>query len=926
MKSPTGTRTLSLIFLALAVLTLTSALIPNTSANDSSQTRAPATVSQERKTTPSKAGATQAAGQKDAPPPVAPIDTIVDGCFPDYTFTESSGASIVPGTTLVPNTQGDDQFGTVQLPFSYTFYNGTFTQANLSTNGNLQFGTGNTAFSNSALPASGFDNAIFALWTDLHTSTSVTGGGIYTSVSGVSPNQIFNIEWRARECCTGGNPNTIFEIRLYEGQTRFDVIYGPLAPEAGNSATIGVQRAPLSTNFTQYSFDGPSPAPGTQLTFTEAATCPLPRLAISNVTQAEGNSGSNTFTFNVDVTNPNASPITVNYSTQDGTATAGSDYTGVTNGTLTIPANTASVPLTINVNADTQLENDETFFVNLTSATNAVIAVRQANATITNDDPGIVANVIDKFTQDPLAGITFTLTDTNGNTLNTCTTGSDGQCIFTVAEGGNYVLTPSAPGYRFNPASTTFINLSGVLTATFNAYRPSAVTDSSLLISEFRFRGNNPDGAGNPSGALDEFVEIYNNTDADIVVGDTNGDPVNGRVGFALVAYNNGTPATLASIPEATRIPARGHYLIAHSSRSGGKIVNPKSEPIPSGSPVGTEYSLSNIATPDARCTTDILDDTGVALFNTSTPVNFDIAHRLDAVGFNNPTAPVPAPYLRGTGLPPIGANDGQYSFVRRVPGPPTGSAGFPQNTMDNAADFDFVSNTGGVFNSVQSILGLPGPENLNSPTVSNNVRPSLLDPSVSQIGAPNRVRLFCGAPGAPACVGENADPNGYNGYLSIRRRFTNNTGFDISRLRFRITDITTLNSPSPSPGQADLRAVSSDDVEATVMSATVTVSGTTLDFPELQPLNGGLNSTLMVFFSPAPLGKGSGVLANGDSVDVQFLLGVNQAGRFRFFVSAEAEYAGGIELASRNIKPATTGQPSIKPALIKQPSSVKRR
>ena len=78
------------------------------------------------------------------------------------------------------------------------------------------------------------------------------GFGIFTSVSGTAPNRIFNIEWRAqytsREAAAAG-----FELRLYEGQTRFDVIYGTVS--SGNtSATAGVQKN--DTAFDQYFCNG----------------------------------------------------------------------------------------------------------------------------------------------------------------------------------------------------------------------------------------------------------------------------------------------------------------------------------------------------------------------------------------------------------------------------------------------------------------------------------------------------------------------------------------------------------------------------------------------------------------------------------------------------------------------------------------------
>src|SRR5204863_6561413 len=78
-----------------------------------------------------------------------------------------------------------------------------------------------------------------------------SGFGIFTSVSGTAPNRIFNIEWRAQYFPGSGSAG--FELRLYEGQLRFDVIYGTVS--GGNtSATAGVQRD--NTFATQYFCNG----------------------------------------------------------------------------------------------------------------------------------------------------------------------------------------------------------------------------------------------------------------------------------------------------------------------------------------------------------------------------------------------------------------------------------------------------------------------------------------------------------------------------------------------------------------------------------------------------------------------------------------------------------------------------------------------
>jgi hypothetical protein len=317
-----------------------------------------------------------------------------------------------------------------------------------------------------------------------------------------------------------------------------------------------------------------------------------------------------------------------------------------------------------------------------------------------------------------------------------------------------------------------------------------------------------------------------------------------GSSGWALVS-SEGT--TRFVIPSGTNIPARAHYL----ATTGG-------------------YSLSGYggSTPgNITYAVDIPDNSGLALFNTSAAPAFTLANRFDAVGFTSS----PALYREGAGLALLGTNAGQYCFARKLLSGPS------QDTGDNPADFTFTATDGGVYGSLVAILGAPFPENLASPIVRNASLPiTMLDPLVSASAAPNRVR-DTGAIG----------PNAALGTMSLRRTITNNTGTNITRLRFRIVDITTLNTPGYVPGgtQSDMRVLNSSDFTATITGgAQVLVRGTTLETPPAQAMGGGLHSSLSV--GVISLAQ---PLAPGQSLSLQWLLGVQQSGSFRFFVNVEA-------------------------------------
>ena len=133
-------------------------------------------------------------------------------------------------------------------------------------------------------------------------------------------------------------------------------------------------------------------------------------------------------------------------------------------------------------------------------------------------------------------------------------------------------------------------------------------------------------------------------------------------------------------------------------------------------------------------------------------------------------------------------------------------------------------------------------------------------------------------------------------GTLTIRRRVTNNTGGDVTRLRFRIIELTSYPVP---PGTADLRARTSvDEVSVgpihdagTCAAAgegsppcSLTVRGLTLEEPPAQSGGGGINATLaagtVTLATP---------LADGASLPVSFLPGVQATGTFRFLITVEA-------------------------------------
>ena len=121
-----------------------------------------------------------------------------------------------------------------------------------------------------------------------------------------------------------------------------------------------------------------------------AAGAVVPSVSVSanpsTVAEAAGANAGVTFTLNA----VQSSNVTVTYSTVNGTAVAGSDFTGATNATATILAGQTSATVQIPILNDNVAESSESFSVNLVGATlngNAIQASGSAAITITDNDP-----------------------------------------------------------------------------------------------------------------------------------------------------------------------------------------------------------------------------------------------------------------------------------------------------------------------------------------------------------------------------------------------------------------------------------------------------------------------------------------------------------------------------------------------------------
>jgi len=120
---------------------------------------------------------------------------------------------------------------------------------------------------------------------------------------------------------------------------------------------------------------------------------PIPDPPTLRITDApavtEGNTGTRPATFTVTLSAASTQTVTVAYATSDGGgATAGRDYQA-TSGTLTFAPGETRKTISVQVIGDRTPESNETFVVNLSNPTNAIIAGSQGIGTIADDEPRI---------------------------------------------------------------------------------------------------------------------------------------------------------------------------------------------------------------------------------------------------------------------------------------------------------------------------------------------------------------------------------------------------------------------------------------------------------------------------------------------------------------------------------------------------------
>jgi hypothetical protein len=294
-----------------------------------------------------------------------------------------------------------------------------------------------------------------------------------------------------------------------------------------------------------------------------------PDASVGDASVVEGNTGTTPVGVPVSLSAASASPVTVDFTTAPGTATAPADY-AIATGTLTFAPGETTRLVTLSVVGETAVEPHETFFLNISNLSGGgTITDGQGVITILNDDGAGGLSVADASTVEGNAGPTqalhaVTLSVVSGSTVTVDFATADG----TATAGTDYTSTTGtltfAPGTVVRnvtvsitgetvvePDETYFVNLSNAVGAPIvdgqgvgtivNDDGAAGADQTGELVHGFRISEDLASAGGNPD--VDTFaISQKPYSSYEVVVDATSGD-----ISPVALDLTDGTTNVLAS-------------------------------------------------------------------------------------------------------------------------------------------------------------------------------------------------------------------------------------------------------------------------------------------------------------------------------------------------------------------------------------------
>lgn len=431
------------------------------------------------------------------------------------------------------------------------------------------------------------------------------------------------------------------------------------------------------------------------------------------------NEAAGTATFTVSLNTGSGLPVTVAAQTNDGTAVAGQDYTAVAPTVLSFAPGVTTQTLTVPILDDAVFKANQTYYVTLSSPTNAVIARAQGTGVIVDNDAPVVVQgrTITPGENTPFTRVVASFSDPNGisplASYSAIVNFGDGTPTSpgTITAIGNYFVVNATHTYAHEGTYAVATRILYGVTTSNVGYGQAIVADGALTaqVAALTPTANAP-LTGNVASFQDGGgLEAASSYFATIDYGD--GTPIApGQVVAPAVAA--GAPASTSdSVVGHHTFAAAGTYNVGVTVRSQGGSVITSYQAVTVTNPPPVAGFLSGFLNPAS--------DSGVSNSDGITNVN-----QPNFEGFANPGATVKY-FASVAGGTPIqigqGAADasGFYSITSFNP--------LPDGTYTVVAAF---SNVAGVSPTVLQVL----PQGGKGPLVIDTVAPKVTGLSFNRL------------------------------------------------------------------------------------------------------------------------------------------------------------------------------------------------
>ena len=177
---------------------------------------------------------------------------------------------------------------------------------------------------------------------------------------------------------------------------------GSPAIDRGNSfgATADQRGTPRPKDYAFY--DNAQGGDGSDVGAVELVTKPVD-VSVSGTTVTEGNAGTTDAVFTVRLSEPSEAAVTIDYATEDDTASSPADYDGAP-GTVTFAPGDTLKTVAVAVKGDALDEFAEDFFLDLSNPYGSTTTGASAKATIRDDDPTPSLSVNDVTVTEAVSG------------------------------------------------------------------------------------------------------------------------------------------------------------------------------------------------------------------------------------------------------------------------------------------------------------------------------------------------------------------------------------------------------------------------------------------------------------------------------------------------------------------------------------------